>query len=29
MSEQRITQLFGLILGAVFTCSLVMNAFAY
>jgi hypothetical protein len=29
MSERRITQLFGLLLGAIFTCSLVLNAFAF
>ena len=29
MSERRITQLFGLILGAIFTFSLVLNAFAF
>jgi len=29
MSERRITQLFGLILGALFTCTLVLNAFAF
>jgi hypothetical protein len=28
MSERRITQLFGLILGAIVTCTLVLNAFA-
>jgi len=27
MSERKITQLFGLILGALFTCTLVLNAF--
>jgi hypothetical protein len=29
MSERRITRLFGLILGALFTCTLVLNAFAF
>ena len=29
MSERRITQLFGLILGALVTCTLVLNAFAF
>jgi hypothetical protein len=29
MNEGRITQLFGLILGGVFACCLVLNAFAY
>jgi hypothetical protein len=29
MSERRITQLFGLILGALFTCGLVLNACAF
>ena len=29
MSERRITQLFGLILGALFTCTLVLSAFAF
>lgn len=29
MSERRITQLFGLILGGIFTFSLVLSAFAY
>jgi hypothetical protein len=29
MSERRITQLFGLILGGIFTCTLVLSAFAY
>jgi hypothetical protein len=29
MSERRITQLFGLILGALFTCTLVLNAFTF
>jgi len=29
MSERKITQLFGLILGALFTCTLVLHAFAY
>jgi hypothetical protein len=29
MSEQRIAQLFGLVLGGVFTLSLALNAFAY
>jgi hypothetical protein len=29
MSERRITQLFGLILGAIFTFGLVLNAFAF
>jgi hypothetical protein len=28
MSERKITQLFGLILGALFTCALILNAFA-
>jgi len=29
MSERKITQLFGLALGALFTFTLVLNAFAY
>ena len=29
MSEQRIAQLFGLVLGGVFTFTLALNAFAY
>jgi hypothetical protein len=29
MSERNITQLFGLILGALFTCTLVLNAFVF
>jgi hypothetical protein len=29
MSERRITQLFGLVLGAMVTCTLVLNAFAF
>jgi hypothetical protein len=29
MSERKITQLFGLILGALFTCIMVLNAFAF
>ena len=29
MSERRITQLFGLVLGAMLTCTLVLNAFAF
>ena len=29
MSERRITQLFGLILGGLFTFGLVLNAFAF
>jgi hypothetical protein len=29
MSERRITQLFGLILGALFTFTLMLNAFAF
>jgi hypothetical protein len=29
MSERKITQLFGLILGALFTCTLVLSAFAF
>jgi hypothetical protein len=29
MSERRITQLFGLILGGIFTFGLVLSAFAY
>jgi hypothetical protein len=29
MSERRITQLLGLILGALVTCTLVLNAFAF
>jgi hypothetical protein len=28
MSERRITQIFGLALGAIVTCTLVLNAFA-
>jgi hypothetical protein len=29
MSERRITQLFGLVLGAMVTCTLLLNAFAF
>ena len=29
MSERNIAQLFGLILGALFTCTLVLNALAF
>ena len=29
MSERKITQLFELILGALFTCTMVLNAFAF
>src|SRR5262249_45056985 len=29
MSERRITQLFGLVLGAIVTCTLVLNALAF
>jgi hypothetical protein len=29
MSARKITQLFGLILGALFTCTMVLNAFAF
>jgi hypothetical protein len=29
MSERRITQLFGLILGGMVTCTLMLNAFAF
>jgi hypothetical protein len=29
MSEQRIAQLFGLILGGLFACSLVLNAVSF
>jgi hypothetical protein len=29
MSERKITQLFGLILGALFMCTMVLNAFAF
>jgi hypothetical protein len=29
MSERRITQLFGLALGAIVTCTMVLNAFAF
>jgi hypothetical protein len=29
MSERHITQLFGLILGAIVTCTMVLNAFAF
>src|SRR5262249_57911565 len=29
MTERRITQLFGLVLGAIVTCTLVLNAFAF
>jgi hypothetical protein len=29
MSERRITQLFGLILGGIFTFTLILNAFAF
>ncbi len=29
MSERRITQLVGLILGGIFTFTLVLNAFAF
>ena len=29
MTERKITQLFGLILGALFTGTLILNAFAF
>lgn len=29
MSERQITRLFGLVLGGVFTLTLVLNAFAF
>ena len=29
MSERRITRLIGLVLGAIFVCALVLNAFAF
>jgi hypothetical protein len=29
MTERKITQLFGLILGALFTCTLMLNVFAF
>jgi hypothetical protein len=29
MSEQRIARLFGLVLGGLFTATLILNAFAY
>jgi hypothetical protein len=29
MSERRITQLFGLVLGGIVTCIMVLNAFAF
>jgi hypothetical protein len=29
MTERRITQLFGLIVGALFTSTLILNAFAF
>jgi len=29
MSERKITQLFGLILGVLFACTLVLNVFAF
>jgi len=29
MTERRMTQLFGLILGAIVTCTLILNAFAF
>ena len=29
MSERRVTQIFGLALGAIVTCTLVLNAFAF
>jgi len=29
MSERRITQIFGLVLGAIVSCTLVLNAFAF
>jgi len=29
MSERRITQVFGLVLGAITTCTMVLNAFAF
>jgi hypothetical protein len=29
MSEARTTRLFGLALGAIFSCTLVLSAFAY
>jgi hypothetical protein len=29
MSERKITQLFGLILGVLFACTMALNAFAF
>jgi hypothetical protein len=29
MSERRIAQIFGLALGGLFTCTMVLNALAY
>lgn len=29
MSDARITQIFGLAMGAVFTCTMVLSAFAH
>jgi len=29
MSERNIARLFGLIMGALFTCTLVLNAFVF
>jgi hypothetical protein len=29
MDDRRITRVFGLILGALLTCGLILNAFAY
>jgi len=29
MSERQITRIFGLVLGAVLACGLILNAFAY
>jgi hypothetical protein len=29
MTERKITQLFGLILGLLFACTLALNAFAF
>jgi hypothetical protein len=29
MSEARVTQIFGLAMGAVFTCTMILSAFAY
>jgi hypothetical protein len=29
MSDARVTQVFGLAMGAVFTCTMILSAFAY